>query len=250
MGARLQRPCRPVCERRIGGIEGAILFFGIALAMNVGSYWASAEIVLRTSKAREISREDDPALFDLIANVAESSGMPMPRVYIMDSPQPNAFATGRSPKHAAVAVTTGIRQLLTERELRGVLGNEMAHVKNRDILTSSIVATIASAISLIGFAAFFFGGSRRSGGGLAMWLSHRDTAQIHVKAVDAPDSLMYTVVFAMSDNYWNIFSLDKARKVLGYKPQDDAGQHINPDSKMSERDDTECAHDTEDPDSY
>ena len=89
-----------------------------------------------------------------------------------------------------------------------------------------------------------------SGGGLAMWLSHRDTAQIHVKAVDAPDSLMYTVVFAMSDNYWNIFSLDKARKVLGYKPQDDAGQHINPDSKMSERDDTEFKQHPEDPDSY
>ena len=160
-----------VAGAAIGGIEGAILFFGIALAMNVGSYWASAEIVLRTSHAREISREDDPALFDLIENVAESSGMPMPRVYIMDSPQPNAFATGRNPKHAAVAVTTGIRQLLTERELRGVLGHEMAHVKNRDILTSSIVATIASAISLIGFAAFFFGGSRRNGGGVAMLLA-------------------------------------------------------------------------------
>ena len=159
-----------VAGAAIGGIEGAILFFGIALAMNIGSYWASAEIVLRTSKAHEIAREDDPALFDLIANVAESSGMPMPRVYVMDSPQPNAFATGRSPKHAAVAVTTGIRQLLTERELRGVLGHEMAHVKNRDILTSSIVATIASAISLIGFAAFFLGG-RRNGGGLAMLLA-------------------------------------------------------------------------------
>ena len=159
-----------VAGAAIGGIEGAILFFGIALAMNIGSYWASAEIVLRTSKAHEIAREDDPALFDLIANVAESSGMPMPRVYVMDSPQPNAFATGRSPKHAAVAVTTGIRQLLTERELRGVLGHEMAHVKNRDILTSSIVATIASAISLIGFAAFFLGG-RRNGGGLVMLLA-------------------------------------------------------------------------------
>ena len=160
-----------VAGAAVGGVSGAILFFGIALAMNIGSYWASAEIVLRTSKAHEISREDDPALFGLIENVAESSGMPMPRVYIMDSPQPNAFATGRSPKHAAVAVTTGIRQLLTERELRGVLGHEMAHVKNRDILTSSIVATIASAISLIGFAAFFFGGSRRNGGGIAMLLA-------------------------------------------------------------------------------
>ena len=88
----------------------------------------------------------------------------MPRVYVMDTPQPNAFATGRSPKHAAVAVTTGIRQMLSDRELRGVLGHEMAHVKNRDILTSSVVATIASAISMIAFVSFFFGGRRGIGG--------------------------------------------------------------------------------------
>ena len=89
-----------------------------------------------------------------------------------------------------------------------------------------------------------------SGGGLAMWLSHRDTAQIHVKAVDAPDSLMYTVVFAMSDNYWSIFSLDKARRVLGYEPEDDAGRHINLDRKLPERDDTEFKQHPDDPDSY
>ena len=89
-----------------------------------------------------------------------------------------------------------------------------------------------------------------SGGGLAMWLSHRDTAQIHVKAVDAPDSLMYTVVFAMSDNYWSIFSLDKARRVLGYEPEDDAGRHINSDRKLPERDDTEFKQHPDDPDSY
>ncbi len=89
-----------------------------------------------------------------------------------------------------------------------------------------------------------------NGGGLAMWLSHRDTAQIHVKAVDAPDSLMYTVVFAMSNNYWNIFSLDKARKVLGYEPQDDAGTVIDRGSKMLERDDTDFKQHPDDPDSY
>ena len=89
-----------------------------------------------------------------------------------------------------------------------------------------------------------------NGGGLAMWLSHRDTAQIHVKAVDAPDFLMYTVVFAMSNNYWNIFSLDKARKVLGYEPQDDAGTVIDPGSKMLERDDTDFKQHPDDPDSY
>jgi len=144
----------------IGGLGGAITFAVIAGAMNFASYWFSADIVLRTSHAREIQREQDPQLFDMIAEVARRADMPMPRVYIMDSPQPNAFATGRSPKHAAVAVTTGIRQLLTDRELFGVLGHEISHVKNRDILTSSIVATIASAISMISWMAMWFGGSR------------------------------------------------------------------------------------------
>lgn len=151
----------------LGGSTGAFAFFFIALAMNLGSYWFSADIVLRTSRAHEIEREQDPALFEMIEGVATTAGMPMPRVYIIDSPQPNAFATGRDPKHAAVAVTTGIRALLTERELRGVLGHEMAHVKNRDILTSSVVAAIASAISMLGWMAMWFGGRNREGGGAA-----------------------------------------------------------------------------------
>ena len=135
----------------VGGIGGVIIALVLAVALNFGSYWFSANIVLKSSRAREIQYEDDPNLFRMIEEVARAAEMPMPRVYIMDSPQPNAFATGRSPKHAAVAVTTGIRQLLTDRELRGVLGHEMAHVANRDILTSSIVATVASAISFISF---------------------------------------------------------------------------------------------------
>jgi heat shock protein HtpX len=147
----------------VGGLSGVIVFAIIAAAMNFASYWFSADIVLRTSRAKEIERSQDPRLFAIIEDVAALEGMPMPRVYIMETPQPNAFATGRNPKHAAVAVTTGIRQMLTERELRGVLGHEMAHVKNRDILTSSIVATIASAISMVSFVALWFGGSRRNG---------------------------------------------------------------------------------------
>ena len=146
----------------IGGLGGVAIALAVALALNAGSYWFSADIVLKTSKAHEIAREDDPALFRMIEGVAAAAEMPMPRVYVIDSPQPNAFATGRSPKHAAVAVTTGIRRLLNERELRGVLGHEMAHVANRDILTSSIVATIASAISMLSFFAFWFG-DRRNG---------------------------------------------------------------------------------------
>ena len=146
----------------MGGYVGVAIAFAIALAMNVGSYWFSADIVLKTSHAHEIAYEDDPDLFRMIETVANAAGMPMPRVYIIDSPQPNAFATGRSPKHAAVAVTTGIRRILTDRELRGVIGHEMAHVANRDILTSSMVATIASAISMISFFALWFG-DRRNG---------------------------------------------------------------------------------------
>ena len=144
----------------LGGVRGAGIFFVMSAIMNIGSYWFSAAIVLRTSGAREIEREDDPHLFAMVEDVAQRSGMPMPRVYIIDSPQPNAFATGRNPANAAVAVTTGIRSLLTDRELIGVLGHEMAHVRNRDILTSSVVATIASAISTLSWMAMWFGGSR------------------------------------------------------------------------------------------
>lgn len=145
------------------GTGGLIMFGGIAMAMNFGSYWFSSNLMLRMSHAHEIERRDDPKLFAIVEHVAERAGMPMPRVYVIDSPQPNAFATGRSPKHAAVAVTSGVRSLLTDRELRAVLGHELAHVRNRDTLTSAIVATIASAISMIGFMGLWFGGGRRNG---------------------------------------------------------------------------------------
>ena len=149
----------------LGGSGGAITALIMAAVMNFGSYWFSADIVLRTAGAHEVQRSADPQLFAIIEGVASDASMPMPRVYVMDEAQPNAFATGRDPKHAAVAVTTGIRQLLTDRELRGVLGHELAHVKNRDILTSSVVATIASAISMLAWMGMWFGGSDRRNGG-------------------------------------------------------------------------------------
>ncbi len=149
----------------MGGASGAMLFLLIAAAMNFGSYWFSADIVLRSAHAQEITRDQDPGLFDMVAEVAQRAGMPMPRVYAMSTMQPNAFATGRNPQHAAVAVTAGIRQMLTDRELRAVLGHELAHVKNRDILTSSVVATIASAISTLAWMGMFFGGNRENNNG-------------------------------------------------------------------------------------
>ena len=148
----------------LGGSRGVVVALVFAAAMNIGSYWFSADILLRMASAREIQREDDPRLFEMVGEVAQRAGMPMPRVYAIDDAQPNAFATGRNPEHAAVAVTGGIRSLLTDRELMGVLGHEMAHVKNRDILTSSVVATIASAISSLAYMAMWFGGgSSRDG---------------------------------------------------------------------------------------
>jgi heat shock protein HtpX len=145
----------------IGGIGGMVLFFILAGVMNFIAYWFSDKMALRMAGAHEIKEENDPRLFAMVREVAELSKMPMPRVYVVQNDSPNAFATGRDPKHAVVAVTTGIQRLLTERELRGVLGHEMGHVKNRDILTSSIVATIAGAIQMIAQVLLFssiFGG--------------------------------------------------------------------------------------------
>jgi len=147
----------------IGGAGGAILFLILAGVMNFFAYWFSDKMALRMAGAHEVSEEQEPGLFAIVREVAELSKMPMPRVYVIETDSPNAFATGRSPSHSVVAVTTGIRRILNDRELRGVLGHEMGHVKNRDILTSSIVATIAGAISLIAQMLMFsqiFGGGR------------------------------------------------------------------------------------------
>lgn len=133
----------------IGGTGGMIFALIFAGVMNFTAYWFSDKMALRMAGARQIQESDDPHLFAMVREVAELSRMPMPRVYIIQNDSPNAFATGRDPKHGVVAVTTGIQRLLTDRELRGVLGHEMGHVKNRDILTSSIVATVAGAISMI-----------------------------------------------------------------------------------------------------
>jgi len=153
-----------------GGPNGAVIALLMAGVMNFFSYWFSDKIVLKMYGAQEITANDDPELYSLVQDLATRAGLPMPRVYVIPEEAPNAFATGRNPEHAAVAVTQGIRRILNKRELTGVLGHELSHVKHRDILISTIAATLAGAISYLAYMAqwgmIFGGGSRdRDDGG-------------------------------------------------------------------------------------
>lgn len=147
----------------LGGGEGLVLGFVIAAAMNLGSYWFSDKIVLAMYRAKPVG--PGHRLYDLVATLAQRGGLPMPRVFVIPQPSPNAFATGRNPQHAAVAATEGILRLLDDHELAGVVAHELAHVKNRDILISSVAATLAAAIMMVARFAMFFGGSRDDRGG-------------------------------------------------------------------------------------
>lgn len=140
----------------IGGPEGLMTFFVIAVVMNFVSYWFSDKIVLRMYGAKEVGPEHP--LHRVVARLAQRASVPMPRVYIINDPSPNAFATGRDPAHASVAATEGIVQVLSEPELEGVMAHELAHVKHRDILISSVAATLAAAIMMISRSLMFFGG--------------------------------------------------------------------------------------------
>ena len=147
----------------VGGPNGAVVALIFAGAMNFFSYWFSDKIVLKMYGGQQIAANDDPELYSLVQELAGKAGLPMPKVYVIPEDTPNAFATGRNPEHAAVAVTQGIRRILTKRELAGVLGHELAHVQHRDILISSIAATLAGAISYIAQMAqwaMIFGGGR------------------------------------------------------------------------------------------
>ncbi len=141
-----------------GGRNGMLLALAFGGVMNFFAYWFSDKMVLRMYKAREVDEASAPQFYRLVQELALRAGLPMPRVYLIDEAQPNAFATGRNPEHAAVAATTGILRLLSARELRGVMAHELAHVKHRDILTSTVAATVAGAISAIAQFGFFFGG--------------------------------------------------------------------------------------------
>ncbi len=145
----------------IGGTSGGVLALGFAIVFNFAMYFFSDKIALKSARAQPVEAHQLPDVYQIVSSLAQRQKMPMPDIYLIDSPQPNAFATGRSPKHAAVAVTTGILEILDHRELEGVLGHELAHVKNRDILIGTIAATIAAALSLLARMAFWGGMGRR-----------------------------------------------------------------------------------------
>jgi len=152
-----------------GGPRGMIVALGVAAVMNFFSYWFSDRMVLAWHRAQPVAREQAPQLYEILERLTARAGIPMPRVYVLPEDAPNAFATGRDPHHAAIAVTHGILRLLTAEELEGVLAHELAHVKNRDILIGSIAATLAAAIMVIAnmarWASFFGGGQRDDRGG-------------------------------------------------------------------------------------
>ncbi|WOH48944.1 zinc metalloprotease HtpX [Bradyrhizobium sp. sBnM-33] len=150
----------------IGGASGATIALVIAAATNLFAYWNSDRMVLSMYGAHEVDQRTAPDLFNLVAELAGRAGLPMPRVFLMDEPQPNAFATGRNPQNAAVAVTTGLVQSVSREELAGVIAHELAHIKNHDTLLMTITATIAGAVSMLAQFGMFFGGNRDQGPGI------------------------------------------------------------------------------------
>ena len=144
----------------LGGRGGLMIALIVALGMNLFAYWNSDRMVLSMAGAREVGPQDAPELYGIVQQLAGNAGLPMPRVYVIDEDQPNAFATGRSPEHAAVAVNTGLLNHLSREEVMGVLSHELGHVRNRDTLTMTIAATLAGAIGMLASFGFFFGGGR------------------------------------------------------------------------------------------
>lgn len=148
----------------IGGQQGMLIALVIAAGMNLFSYWNSDKMVLSMHGAQEVDERVAPELFQIVRELSQRAGLPMPKVYLMDNPQPNAFATGRNPENAAVAATTGLLQMLNRDEIAGVMAHELAHVKNHDTLTMTITATLAGAISMLTNFGLMFGGNRNNNG--------------------------------------------------------------------------------------
>jgi heat shock protein HtpX len=153
----------------IGGPNGAVIAFFVAAATNFITYWNADKLVLSTQGAQEVDEHSAPDLVHMVAELAQRAELPMPRVFVMDNPQPNAFATGRNPQHGAVAVTTGLLGMLSRDELAGVIAHELAHIKNHDTLLMTVTATIAGAISMLAqFGMFFGGGNRNNNSGMGV----------------------------------------------------------------------------------
>lgn len=150
----------------MGGEAGMVIALAIAVAMNAFAYWNADKMVLRMYGAREIGPQDSPNFYRMVESLAQNANMPMPKVYLIDNDQPNAFATGRNPENAAVAATSGLLRRLNGQEVAGVMAHELAHVQNRDTLTMTITATLAGAISMLANFALFFGGNRNNPLGL------------------------------------------------------------------------------------
>ena len=152
----------------IGGTSGMLMAFAFALATNLFAYWNSDKVLLSMYGARQVDAQSAPELYNMVARLAQKAELPMPKVYITENPQPNAFATGRNPEHAAVCVTTGLMEQCSPEELAGVMAHELGHVKHRDTLTMTIVAVMAGAIGMLANMAFFMGGDRDRNNPLGM----------------------------------------------------------------------------------
>jgi heat shock protein HtpX len=148
----------------LGGTSGLVIALFVALGMNLFAYWNSDRMVLRMANAHEVGPNDAPELFSIVQGLAQRAGLPMPRVYIIDEEQPNAFATGRDPEHAAVAATTGLLRYLSREEITGVMAHELSHVRHRDTLTMTVAATLAGAIGMLASFGLFMGGGRNENG--------------------------------------------------------------------------------------
>ena len=171
----------------IGGSGGMLTAFLVAAAMNFFAYWNADKLVLSMHRAREVDARTAPEFYALVRELAAKAGLPMPRVYVVDNPQPNAFATGRNPEHAAVAATTGLLQSLSREEVAAVIAHELGHIKNRDTLIMTVTATIAGAVSMLANFAFFFGGSRDNNNPLGLIGGHRRGAGRAARRAPRPD---------------------------------------------------------------
>lgn len=190
----------------VAGRQGAIVALAIAATLNFIMYWSSDKMVLRRYRAHEVGPGDEPRLYNIVARLCQQSRLPMPRVFIIPDRSPNAFATGRDPKHAAVAATSGILQILNDDELEGVMAHELTHVKHRDILTGTIAATMAGAIAMIAqFAGFSAYGRNRQGGNAGLLLV----------AIAAPLAAM---LIRMAISRVREYSADKGGAELSHRP--------------------------------